>query len=94
MSTSKHLPSRLPTLYGLVEVVDGVVPSSRPIYSGADDSSGLIAGMQLRYTFQTTGTDGTETVTYSVTRGGAETASGSLVLNGAQSCDLSAYQYR
>ena len=70
---------------GLVEVVDGVVPSSRPIYSGADDSSTLIAGMQLRYTFQTTGTDGTETVTYSVTRGGAETASGSLALNGSQS---------
>ena len=69
---------------GLVAVVDGVVPSSRPIYTGADDSS-PIAGMQLRYTFQTTGTDGTGNVTYSVTRGGcAKTASGSLALNGAQ----------
>ena len=47
---------------GLVEVVDGAVPTSRPVFTSDDDSSNLLAGQQLRFTIQTSGTDGTESI--------------------------------
>ena len=94
MSTSKHLPSRLPTPEGLVEVVDGVVPSVDPSIPDLTIPRALIAGMQLRYTFQTTEPTELKTVNYSVDRGGAETASGSLALNGGTTVRPQSYQHR
>ena len=54
---------------GLVEVVDGVLPGSIPIYSGTSDSSTLLSDFQLRFTVATTGTNGDEQIDISFSGG-------------------------